>query len=78
MVEAKEFLRRSAGNDSARFKQDNTRGEKQCFAQIVSDENDRFAESPRQGAEFSLELSAGNGIKRAEGLIHEQDGRIGS
>jgi len=46
--------------------------------QIVSDEDDGFAEAAGEGAEFALELGASNGIKRAKGLVHQQDGRIGS
>src|SRR5712692_10540783 len=46
--------------------------------QIVSDENNSFAEAPGEGAELALEFGAGNGIKRAKGLVHQQDGRVGS
>lgn len=77
MVEPKKFLRRGAGNDAAGFEQDDTRGEEQGFAQIVSDQNDGLAEAAGEGAELTLEFGAGDGIKRAERLVHEQDGRIG-
>ncbi len=46
--------------------------------QIVSDENNSFAEAPGEGAELALEFGASNGIKRAKGLVHQQDGRVGS
>jgi len=77
VVKVKKFLRRGAGNNAAGFEQDNAGGKEQRFAQIVSDEDDSFAEAAGEGAEFALELGAGDGIKRAEGLVHEQDGRIG-
>jgi hypothetical protein len=77
VVEAKKFLGRSVGDDAAGFEQDNTRGEEQGFAQIVGDKDNGFAEAAGEGAEFALELGASDGIERAEGLIHEQDGRIG-
>src|SRR5713101_2458067 len=45
--------------------------------QIVSDENNSFAEAPGEGAELALEFGASNGIKRAKGLVHQQNRRIG-
>src|SRR5258708_35226365 len=73
----KEFLRRGTGDDAAGFEQDNARGEKQGFAQIVSDKDDGLAEAAGQGAEFALKLSARDGIEGAERLIHQQNWRIG-
>src|ERR1700687_1790784 len=35
-------------------------------------------EAGGKGAEFALELGARDGIERAEGLVHQKDGRIGS
>jgi hypothetical protein len=78
VVEAKELLWSGAGNDAAGFEQDDAGSEKQGFAEIVSDEDDRLAETAGEGAEFALEFGAGDGIERAEGLVHEQNGRIGS
>ena len=77
MVEAEKFLRGGAGDDAAGFKQDDARGEEKRFAQIVGDEDNGFAEAAGEGAEFALELGAGDGIERAEGLVHQKDGRIG-
>jgi hypothetical protein len=77
VVKVKKFLRRGVGDDAAGFEQNNARGEEQRFAQIVSDEDDSFAEAASEGAEFALELGAGDGIERAEGLVHQKDGRIG-
>ena len=44
----------------------------------MGDEDDCFAEAASEGAELTLKLSAGNGIERAKGLVHQQDGRIRS
>lgn len=77
MVEAKKFLRCGAGDDAAGFEEDDARGEKQRFAKIVGDENDGLAQAAGEGAEFALKLGAGDGIECAEGLVHEQDRRIG-
>src|SRR5712692_4107833 len=77
MIKAQEFLWRSSGDDAAGFEQDDAGSEEQRFAQIVSDEHDGLAEAAGQGAEFALELGAGDGIERAEGLVHQKDGRIG-
>jgi hypothetical protein len=77
VVEAKKFLRRGAGNNAAGFEQDNAGGEEQRFAQIVGDKDDGLAEAAGEGAEFALELGAGDGIERAEGLVHQKDGGIG-
>src|SRR5258708_33960833 len=77
VVEAKELLWSGAGNDAASFEQDDAGSEKQRFAEIVGDEDDGLAEAAGEGAEFALELGAGDGVERTEGLVHEQDGRIG-
>src|SRR5258708_38293492 len=77
MVKAKEFLRRGTGNDAAGLEQNNARGEKQGFAQIVSDKDNGLAEAAGQGAEFALKLGARDRIEGAERLIHQQNWRIG-
>ena len=77
MVEAKKLLRSGGGHEAAGFEQDDARSEKQRFADIVCDEDDGLAEAAGEGDEFALELGAGDGIERAEGLVHEQNGRIG-
>ncbi len=76
MIEAEEFLWRSSGDDAAGLKQDDARSEEQGFAQIVGNEHDGLAEAARQCAEFALELGAGDGIERSEGLVHEENGGI--
>ena len=77
MIEAKKFLRRRAGDDAAGFEQDNAGGEEQGFAEIVGNEDNGFAEAAGEGAKFALEFGACDGIERAEGLVHDEDGRIG-
>src|SRR6266852_8539151 len=78
MIKAQEFLWRSSGDDAAGFEQDDAGSEEQRFAQIVSDEHDGLAEAAGEGAEFALELGAGDGIERAEGLVHQKKGGISS
>src|SRR5207253_10832643 len=76
VLETKEVLRRGAGNDVAGFEQHDTGSEKQGFAESVSDKDDGLPKTAGKGAEFALELGAGDGIERADGLIHEEKGRI--
>ena len=78
MIDAKKFLRRANGNDAARFEKDDARSEQQRFAEIVSDKDNSFAEPARQGAEFALEFRTRDGIESAEGLVHQENRRIGS
>ena len=78
MIDAGKFLRSGIGDDAAVFEKDDARGQEQRFAKIVCDKDDGLAETAREGTEFALKLGAGDGIKCAEGLIHEKDGRVGS
>src|SRR6266436_6290526 len=77
MIEAEEFLRRGESNEAAGFEKGDARGEEKRFANIVRDEDNGFAEAACQRAEFALKLGAGDGIERAEWLVHEEDGRVG-
>jgi hypothetical protein len=77
MIDARKFLRSGIGNDAAAFEKDNARRQEQRFAKIVGDEDDGLAETAREGAEFALKLCARDGIERTEGLVHQEDGRIG-
>jgi hypothetical protein len=77
MVEVKKFLWRSAGNDAARFKQDDARSKEKSFAKIVSDKNDRLSKAARQCAEFTLKLRARDGVERTERFVHQENRRIG-
>ena len=73
----KKNVGRAEGDEAAGFEQSDARGQEQGFTDIVSDEHDGFAETAGEGAEFALQLGAGDGVKRAEGLVHEEDGRVG-
>ena len=77
VIDAGKFLRRAVSDNSAIFEEDDSRGEQECFAKIVGDKHDGFAETAREGAEFALKLGAGNGIESAKGLVHQENGRVG-
>ncbi len=77
MIKAKKFLRRGAGYNEAGLQQDDARGEQEGFAQIVRDEDDGFAKAVGQGAKFALKFGTGDGIERAERLVHQKNRRIG-
>ena len=61
----------------AGFQQDNAGGEEKSFPQIVGDEHDGLAEAASESTKFALQFGPGNGIERAERLVHQQNGRIG-
>lgn len=77
MVEAEKILRSPESGQASRLKKCDAMAKKKCFANIVRDEDDSLIEAASQGAEFALQFSSGDGVKSAEWLIHEQDGRIG-
>jgi len=77
VIDAKEFLRSGAGDDAARFQQNNARGHQQGLTEIVGNEDDGLAEAAGQSAEFTLELGARDRIERAKRLVHQQNRRIG-
>jgi hypothetical protein len=78
VIKAKKFLWRGAGYNEAGLEQDDARGKQEGFAQIVSDEDDGFAKAMGQGAKFALKFSTGDGIERAERLVHQKNRWIGS
>src|SRR5260370_24129574 len=77
MLDAKKLLRRGGGGNAASFEEQNAGGEEHRFAKIVGDEDDGLAEAAREGAELALKLGARNGIEGAEGLVHQENGRVG-
>jgi hypothetical protein len=77
MVEAEKIFRRPEGDQAACLEKCYALAEEKGFANVVRDEDDSLFETASQGAEFTLKLSSSDRIKRAEWLIHEQDGRIG-
>lgn len=76
MRELQEILRSFQGDDASALEQDDAGGEEQGLAQIVGDKDDGFAETPGERGKLALQLGAGDGVQRAKGLIHEQDGRV--
>ena len=77
MVEAEKILRSPESGQASRLKKCDAMAKKKCFANIVRDEDDSLIQAASQCAEFALKLSARDGIESAEGLIHEQDRRVG-
>ena len=49
----------------------------QRFADIVGDEDDGLAQLFLEPLELTSQLGAGDGIERAERLVHQQHGRLG-
>lgn len=78
MIEAEKFLGRSEGDKTSGVKEGNAMAEKKGFADVVGDEDDGFVEAAGEGAEFALKFGAGDGIEGAEGLVHQENRRIGS
>ncbi len=70
MSDAEKFAWRSGSNDAARLEQDDAGGEEESFAKVMGNEDDGFAETACEGAEFALKLGAGDGVESAERLIH--------
>jgi hypothetical protein len=77
MIDSGKLLRRAVSDNPAIFKEDYAGGEQERFAKIVGNENDGFAETAREGAEFALKFRAGHGIKSTERLVHQENGRVG-
>ena len=71
------FVGRERDNQLARFHQRDSGAEQQSFAQIVGDEDYRFAQALLQGQKFALQFGASDGIERAERLVHQEECRIG-
>ena len=65
------------GDDLAGIEEDDALGEVKGFVEIVSDEQDGFADALEQVAEHGLHLGTGEGIEGAEGLVHEENGGVG-
>ena len=77
MIDAGKFLWRGVGDDTSAFEEDDAGGEQERFAKIVGDKDDGFAEAAGQGAEFALKLGACDGVESAEGLVHQENRRVG-
>ena len=72
-----ELLRRKVSDEFAAFEQSDSGAEHQALAQIVGDEDDGFLQAILQGAKFALQFIASDRIESAEGLVHQQNRRIG-
>ena len=77
MIEAEKFLGRGQGDKTSGMKESDALAEKKGFANVVGDEDDGFVEAAGEGPEFALKFGTGDGIEGAEGLVHQEDGRIG-
>jgi hypothetical protein len=77
MIEAEKVLGRGEGDQVSSVEESDARTEKKGFANVMGDEDDGFIEAASQGAEFALKFGAGDGIECAEGLVHEENRRIG-
>ena len=71
------LIRRLYGGQSASFHQRDTRAEKECLAQIVGHEYDGLPQAILESEKFSLQFNAGDGVERAERLVHQENWRIG-
>ena len=71
------YVGRGDSDEAAGFEQSDARGQQQGFTDVVCDEDDGFAETPGESAEFALKLGAGDRVERAKGFVHEEDGRVG-
>jgi hypothetical protein len=77
MIETEKILRRPEGDQTSCLEKRYALTEKKGFANVVCYEDDSLIEAMSQCAEFALKLGAGDRVESAEGLIHEQDGRVG-
>ena len=59
------------------FHQSDAAAQQQGFADVVGHEDDGLPQFLLELLEFHLDLGPGDGIERAEGLVHEKDGRLG-
>ena len=78
MIDAQELRWLPGGDDAAGLEENDARGEQQSFAKVMGDEDDGLAEPTNEFAELALEFGAGDRIERAEWLVHQQNGWIGS
>ena len=69
---------RSKSDKASSVQKSDPRGQKKGFTQVMGYKDDGFAEPASQGEEFALKLGASDWVERAKGLIHEQNGGVGS
>jgi hypothetical protein len=78
VIEAEKIRGRGEGDEAPGVKEGDPPAEKESFANVVGNEDDRFVEAASEGAEFPLKFGTSDGIEGAERLVHEKDGRVGS
>src|SRR6266849_1683364 len=69
--------RRIAGNEPAVLEDADAVCERERFAHVVCDDDDGLPQALLDLSELGVQLGAREGIERAEGLVHQQDRRIG-
>src|SRR2546427_13132238 len=77
MLRAPELLRRPEEYDPAFVHQPDRAAEQQALTRVVRHEDNRLAKTPLQGEKLALQLDACDRIERPEGLVEQEDGRIG-
>ena len=75
---AEEILGGEVGDELAFAEQHDAVGKIESFVEIVGHEQDGLVETGEQAAEHVLHLGASEGIERTEGLIHQENARLGS
>lgn len=76
MIKMEKFLRRREGNETSGVKKSDAGSEDKSFANVVGDKDDGLLEAKRQSGELALKFGASDGIERAEGFVHQEDGRV--
>jgi hypothetical protein len=77
LMELQKFLRAGKRHQLAMLKQSDAGTEQHGLAQIVRHKNDGFTKAMSERAEFALQFRARDGIESPEGLVHEENRRIG-
>ncbi len=77
MIEVQENFRGREGDQAAFVEESDSLAEEEGFSNVVGDEDDGFVEAASEGAEFALKFGASDRIEGAEGLVHEENRRIG-
>src|SRR3989449_9750609 len=77
MLRAPEFLRRPEKHDPTLLHQPDRAAEQQPLTHVVRHEDDRLAKPPWQREELALQLDACDRIERPEGLVEQEERRIG-
>ena len=63
--------------DPAHVEQGDAVGQLDGLVEVVGDQDDRLVDAGLQGEQLVLQPAPHDRVHRAEGLVHEQDGRVG-